>query len=81
MSFENRKPRARRQYSADAKAAGIAMLEVLRHYKTPLSVQDARDACSYARSSLEYDVRTCPYNDPNWGFEDELHAEAGDSDA
>lgn len=51
-----------RPYSPQAKKAGEAMIEVLRHYKDQLTVKDARDACTFCRNTLEYDVRNCPYN-------------------
>ena len=78
MSCDHCKTTSRRPYSPQAKKAGEAMIEVLRHYKDQLSVQDARDACTFCRSTLEYDVRSCPYNDvgedlASYDEEDDIH--------
>ena len=66
----------RRQYSAQAKKAGEAMMKVMRDFAEPLSVQDARDACTFCRSILESQVRGCPYNDAALEAEEDLDAVA-----
>ena len=63
MIHERKGRHFRRQYSAQAKKAGEAMMKVMRDFAEPLSVQDARDACTFCRSILESRVRGCPYND------------------
>ena len=44
MIHERKGGHFRRQYSAQAKKAGEAMMKVMRDFAEPLSVQDARDA-------------------------------------
>ena len=51
MSYERKGGHFRRQYSAQAKKAGEAMMKVMRDFAEPLSVQDARDACTFCRSA------------------------------
>lgn len=51
-----------RPYSENAKKAGKKMLADLRRFASPLSVQEARDACAYCRSLLENEVRGFLYN-------------------
>lgn len=51
-----------REYSADAKALGRAMYEMLLNgpldkTHAVLTAQEARDACSYCRSLVEKDIR------------------------
>ena len=66
----------RRQYSAQAKKAGEAMMKVMRDFAEPLSVQVARDACTFCRSILESQVRGCPYNAAAMEAEEDLDAVA-----
>lgn len=52
----------RRQYSADAKQMGKAMYDLLLNgplnkLSMVLTVQEARDACSYCRTLVENDTR------------------------
>lgn len=49
MIHERKGGHSRRQYSAQAKKAGEAMMKVMRDFAEPLSVQDARDACTFCR--------------------------------
>ena len=65
---------SRRQYSAQAKKAGEAMMKVMRDFAEPLSVQDARDACTFCRGILKSQVRGCPYNDAALEAEEDLDA-------
>lgn len=67
MSHERKGGHFRRQYSAQAKKAGEAMMKVMRDFAEPLSVQDARDACTFCRNILESQVRGCPYNGRSTG--------------
>lgn len=53
-----------------------AMMKVMRDFAEPLSVQDARDACTFCRSILESQVRGCPYNDAALEAEEDLDAVA-----
>ena len=76
MSHERKGGHFRRQYSAQAKKAGEAMMKVMRDFAEPLSVQDARDACTFCRSILESQVRGCPYNDAALEAEEDLDAVA-----
>lgn len=76
MSYECKSGHFRRQYSTQAKKAGEAMMEVMRDFAEPLSVQDARDACSFCRTILESQVRGCPYNDAALEAEEDLDAVA-----
>ena len=51
-----------REYSADAKALGRAMYEMILNgpldkTHAVLTVQEARDACTYCRSLVEKDIR------------------------
>jgi len=55
---------------------GEAMMKVMRDFAEPLSVQDARDACTFCRSILESQVRGCPYNDAALEAEEDLDAVA-----
>ena len=56
-----------REYSADAKALGRAMYEMIlngpldKTYAV-LTVQEARDACTYCRSLVEKDIRLLVYS-------------------
>lgn len=52
----------RREYSADAKALGRAMYEMILNgpldkTRAVLTAQEARDACTYCRSLVEKDIR------------------------
>lgn len=76
MIHERKGGHFRRQYSAQAKKAGEAMMKVMRDFAEPLSVQDARDACTFCRSILESQVRGCPYNDAALEAEEDLDAVA-----
>lgn len=76
MSYERKSGDSRRPYSAQAKKAGEAMMKVMRDFKEPLSVQDARDACSFCRTILESQVRGCPYNDAALEAEEDMDAVA-----
>ena len=76
MSYERKGGHFRRQYSAQAKKAGEAMMKVMRDFAEPLSVQDARDACTFCRNILESQVRGCPYNDAALEAEEDLDAVA-----
>lgn len=62
--------------AAQAKKAGEAMMKVMRDFEEPLSVQDARDACSFCRTILESQVRGCPYNDAALEAEEDMDAVA-----
>ena len=72
MSYERKSGHFRRPYSAQAEKAGEAMLKVMRDFDEPLSVQDARDACSFCRTIVERQVRGCPYNDAALETEEDL---------
>lgn len=76
MIHERKGGHFRRQYSARAKRAGEAMMKVIRDFAELLSVQDARDACTFCRSILESQVRGCPYNDAALEAEEDLDAVA-----
>lgn len=76
MIHERKGGHFRRQYSAQAKKAGEAMMKVMRDFSEPLSVQDARDACTFCRNILESQVRGCPYNDAALEAEEDLDAVA-----
>jgi hypothetical protein len=76
MIHERKSGHFRRQYSAQAKKAGEAMMKVMRDFAEPLSVQDARDACTFCRNILESQVRGCPYNDAALEAEEDLDAVA-----
>lgn len=54
-----------RKYSERAKAAGEVMHNYLLLAKSDLTVQEARDACTYCRALLERDVRESGYSLPN----------------
>lgn len=58
-----------RKYSDKAKAAGEVMRNYLLLAKSDLTVQEARDACTYCRALLERDVRESGYSLPD-GFAD-----------
>ena len=58
-----------RKYSERAKAAGEVMRNYLLLAKSDLTVQEARDACTYCRALLERDVRESGYSLPD-GFAD-----------
>ena len=75
MIHERKGGHSRRQYSAQAKT-GEAMMKVMRDFAEPLSVQDARDACTFCRNILESQVRGCPYNDAALEAEEDLDAVA-----
>lgn len=53
-----------RKYSEHAKAAGEVMRNYLLLAKSNLTVQEARDACTYCRALLERDVRESGYSLP-----------------
>lgn len=57
----------RRQYSADSKQMGRAMYDLLMNgpldkSSAVLTVQEARDACSYCRTLVESDIRLLVYS-------------------
>lgn len=54
-----------RKYSERAKAAGEIMRNYLLLAKSDLTVQEARDACTYCRALLERDVRESGYSLPD----------------
>ena len=54
-----------RKYSERAKAAGEVMRNYLLLAKSDLTVQEARDACTYCRALLERDVRESGYSLPD----------------
>lgn len=53
-----------RKYSDKTKAAGEVMRNYLLLAKSDLTVQEARDACTYCRALLERDVRESGYSLP-----------------
>ena len=53
-----------RKYSERAKAAGEVMRNYLLLAKSDLTVQEARDACTYCRALLERDIRESSYSLP-----------------
>lgn len=53
-----------RKYSDKAKAAGEVMRNYLLLTKSDLTVQEARDACTYCRALLERDIRESGYSLP-----------------
>lgn len=60
-------PSYRRKYSKDAKAMGRAMYQMLVNGPLDksaaiLTVEEARDACSYCRTLVERDVRLLVYS-------------------
>lgn len=57
--------RSFRKYSDKAKAAGEVMRNYLLLAKSDLTVQEARDACTYCRALLERDVRESGYSLPD----------------
>ena len=64
-------PSYRRKYSKDAKAMGRAMYQMivngpLDKSAAILTVEEARDACSYCRTLVERDIRLLVFSyDPN----------------
>lgn len=54
-----------RKYSDKAKAAGEVMRNYLLLAKSDLTVQEARDACTYCRALLERDIRESGYSLPD----------------
>lgn len=54
-----------RKYSERAKAAGEVMRNYLLLAKSDLTVQEARDACTYCRALLERDIRESGYSLPD----------------
>lgn len=54
-----------RKYSDKTKAAGEVMRNYLLLAKSDLTVQEARDACTYCRALLERDVRESGYSLPD----------------
>lgn len=64
-------PSYRRKYSKDAKAMGRAMYQFLINgpldkSAAVLTVEEARDACSYCRTLVERDIRLLVYScNPN----------------